>query len=194
MRTILMQPRRVPGMIAAAIVLLCCLSQFAVAADARLAIRQTNGLDVFYTLNEIEEITSEANELYVTTVGGTDIYVLSAIVRIDFILDATTGIDGPGNPPISINASHLFQNYPNPFSPETRIAFDLPAAGLVEIRIYDVTGRLIRTLVDEKRPTGFHSLKWDGRDNAGRAVASGTYFYKLTAPEVKESRKMILLR
>jgi len=179
---------------AAVILLLCGLSQIAV-ADSWLAIRQTNGHDWLYTLDEIERITYGENELYVTTADGTDVYDLDAIVRIDFLPDTTTvGVEGPGNRPTSIDPLHLFQNRPNPFSPETRIAFDLPLPGRAELRVYDVSGRLIRTLVDEKRPAGPYSVRWDGRDDAGRAVASGVYFYSLRAPGVEENRRMILVK
>jgi flagellar hook assembly protein FlgD len=195
MTTILTQPRRKLGMTAAVVVLLCGLSQLAVAADSWLAIHQTNDHEWLYTLNEIEHMTYGTNELYVTTANGTDTYALEAIVRIEFIPDTTTvGVDGPGGRPVSIDPSHLFQNYPNPFSPETQIAFDLPSAGRAEIRIYDAKGRLIRMLIDEKRPAGLNSVSWDGRDGTGRAVATGVYFYSLTAPGVDENRRMILVK
>jgi flagellar hook assembly protein FlgD len=75
----------------------------------------------------------------------------------------------------------------------TRIAFDLPKAGPVELVIYSVNGRLIRRLVKESRVAGRHTASWDGRDDAGEKVGSGIYFYQLTAPGVEESRRMILL-
>ena len=182
-------------MVAATVVLLCVISQIAMAGDAWLAVRQANGHDYMYTLNEIERITYGADELYVVRAGGTDTYALDDIVRIDFISDTTTvGVEGPGDRPISLDPRHLFQNAPNPFWPDTRIAFDLPAAGRAELRIFDVSGRLIRTLVDEKRPAGPHSVRWDGRDETGKAVPSGVYFYSLTAPGVDENRRMILVK
>jgi flagellar hook assembly protein FlgD len=88
---------------------------------------------------------------------------------------------------------HLFQNQPSPFSPETRISFDLPQAGPVELVIYGVNGRLIRRLVKDARPAGRHTASWNGRDDAGEKVGSGIYFYQLTALGVEESRRMILL-
>lgn len=180
---------------AAVVILLCGLSQIAMAGNVWLAVRQANGHDWLYTLNEIERITYGADELYVTTADGTDTYALDAIVRIDFVLDTTTvGVEGPGDRPISLDPKHLFQNIPNPFSPETRIAFDLPVAGRAELKIFDVSGRLIRTLVDERRPAGPHSVRWDGRDETGRAAPSGVYFYSLTAAGVEENRRMILVK
>ena len=195
MRTILMQPRKTLEVTAATLALICAISQLAVAADSWLAIHQTNGHDWLYTLSETEEITYGANELYVKTAQRIDTYALSSIESIEFIPYTTTvGVDGPGGGPISVGPSHLFQNYPNPFSPGTQIGFDLPSAGRAEIRIYDARGRLVRTLVDEKRPAGRQSVIWDGRDEAGRELASGVYFYSLKAPRVGEYRRMILVK
>lgn len=195
MKTRLKQPKRGFALAVTAVLLLCGLSQIALAGEAWLAVRQTNGHEWMYTLSEVERITYGADELYVIKADGTDTYALDEIARIDFIPDTTTvGVDGPGDRPISLDPRHLMQNAPNPFSPETRIAFDLPAAGRAELRIYDVSGRLIRTLVDEKRPAGPHSVRWDGRDETGRALSSGVYFYSLTAPGVDENRRMILVK
>jgi hypothetical protein len=192
---ILRVPRKGLGVAAAAVFLLCGLCQLATAAGSWLAVRQTNGHDWLYIINEIERITYDGDQLDVITVDGVDTYALDAIIRIDFIPDTTTvGVDGPGNRPVSIDPSHLFQNSPNPFSPETRIAFDLPTAGRAELRIYDVRGRLVRTLIDGKRAAGPQSVSWDGRDETGVEVASGVYFYSLNAPGVDESRRMILVR
>ena len=180
---------------AAVVTLLCCLSQIAASVDSWLAVRRTNGHDWLYILGDVEDITYGADELYVTTANGTDAYALDEVAGIDFVLGTTTvGVDGPGRPPVSVDPSHLFQNYPNPFSPYTQIGFDLPSAGRAEIRIYDAKGRLVRTLVDEKRPAGFNSVRWDGRDESGKAMASGVYFYTLTAPGVDENRRMVLVR
>jgi flagellar hook assembly protein FlgD len=92
-----------------------------------------------------------------------------------------------------VKAVHLFQNQPNPFSPETSIAFNLPMAGPVELVIYGVNGRRIRGLVKDTREVGRHTASWDGRDDAGEKVSSGIYFYQLTAAGAAESRRMILL-
>jgi predicted lipoprotein with Yx(FWY)xxD motif len=99
--------------------------------------------------------------------------------------------DEPIVPPA---ASYLLQNFPNPFNPVTRIRFGLMEPARVSLRIYDTSGRLVRTLVDGHRDMGHHAEEWDGRDAGGRAVASGVYFYKLEAGAFEETKKMILLR
>jgi len=195
MRTILAQLRKGWRPAASAILLLCGLSQIAMAVDSWLVIRQMNGHGWYYTLTDIERISYGGNELYVITSSGTDTFARETIVRIDFIPDTTTvGVDDPRDRPVSIDPSFLFQNRPNPFLPETQIAFELPLAGRAELRIYDVSGRLVRTLVDERRPAGPHSVMWNGRDETGRKVASGVYFYSLSAPGVDENRRMILVK
>ena len=175
--------------------MLCGPLQTAVTAESWVAVRQTNAHYWLYTLSEIERVMYVEDDLYVITPDGTDAYPLDAIVRIDFIPDtATVGVDGPGDRPASLDPIHLFQNTPNPFTPDTRIAFELPVAGRAELKVFDVSGRLIRTLVNEKRPAGPHSVRWDGCDDTGAAVASGVYFYTLTAPGVDENRRMILVK
>ncbi|UCH85455.1 MAG: T9SS type A sorting domain-containing protein [Candidatus Latescibacterota bacterium] len=90
--------------------------------------------------------------------------------------------------------NHLDQNFPNPFNPVTTIRFGLRAPALVTLRIYDVSGRLVRELVDEKRVAGTYKETWDGKNTAGKDVASGVYFYRLRAGGFDQSKKMILTR
>ena len=96
--------------------------------------------------------------------------------------------------PVTPLATYLEQNFPNPFNPSTRIAFGINEPGRVSLRIYDAAGRLVRTLINEEREAGVYSEAWNGRDNVGSAVASGIYFYNLTAGSFKETKKMVLLR
>jgi subtilisin family serine protease len=104
-----------------------------------------------------------------------------------------TGI-GDDTPTTSIPRFALEQNRPNPFNPTTRIAFSIPVPGQVQLRVYDVRGRLVRTLVDRQYEAGEWSVSWDGRDDHGRTVASGTYLYELRADDQRKVRKMGLLK
>jgi len=90
--------------------------------------------------------------------------------------------------------STLHPNYPNPFNPMTTIAFDLAVSGRVRIDIYSVDGRRIRTLIDGSYVAGRHTEVWNGRDQAGRAVASGTYLYIMEGPGIKQTRRMLLIK
>ena len=85
-------------------------------------------------------------------------------------------------------------NYPNPFNPETTIPFAVPDIVYVSIEIYDVLGQRVRTLVDDEMPAGNHSVMWNGRDDAGRGVASGVYLYRIISGEFVSQRKLMLVR
>jgi hypothetical protein len=92
------------------------------------------------------------------------------------------------------NGPRLGQNYPNPFNPSTVIGYEISTPGFVSLRIYDVRGKLVRTLVDENRAAGPHEVTWNGRTGTGAAVASGNYYYRLeTAGEILV-RRMVLLK
>jgi len=91
----------------------------------------------------------------------------------------------------------LFQNYPNPFNPNTSIQFTVnrgQSPVRITLKIYNIRGQLLRTLVNEDKAGGNYTILWDGRDEDGKAVSSGIYFYKLTAGSSSEVRKMVLLR
>ena len=89
----------------------------------------------------------------------------------------------------------LRQNVPNPFNPRTTIEFELSAQSAARLRVHDLAGRLIRTLLDRPRmPQGKHRAVWDGRDSAGRSVAAGSYIYRLEAGGSVFSRRMMLVR
>ncbi len=89
----------------------------------------------------------------------------------------------------------LYQNVPNPFNPSTVIRYDVPAGGgIVKLSIYDVTGRLIKTLVNEYNNAGRKRATWDGRNDDGTSVASGIYFYRMQAANFTATRKMLFLK
>jgi hypothetical protein len=88
----------------------------------------------------------------------------------------------------------LYQNQPNPFSGVTDIAFSLDKNDRVRLSVYDITGRLIRTLVDKPLEAGWHSESWDGLDTSGKPVASGIYIYLLKTTGKTISRKAVLMR
>jgi len=87
-----------------------------------------------------------------------------------------------------------FPNYPNPFNPTTRIEFELPRTETVELSVFGLDGRRIVKLVDEALPAGHHEVIWTGRDEHGKIVASGTYFYRLKAGTYTKTCKMTLLK
>lgn len=88
----------------------------------------------------------------------------------------------------------LEQNYPNPFNPSTTIVYRLGRASDVTITVLDLLGRKLRTLARKQQPAGKYSVHWDGKDDRGRAVASGVYFCRMKAGRVTQTKKMILIR
>ncbi|MDD3643213.1 MAG: FlgD immunoglobulin-like domain containing protein, partial [Candidatus Krumholzibacteria bacterium] len=91
-------------------------------------------------------------------------------------------------------ATAMSRCWPNPFNPVTTISFTLREKGPVSLKIYDVSGRLVRTLVEETRGAGRHEIVWDGRNDGGRGVASGIYFCRMVATEFERTEKMVLLK
>jgi Secretion system C-terminal sorting domain/Putative Ig domain len=88
----------------------------------------------------------------------------------------------------------LGQNYPNPFNPTTTISFGLPSEARINLKIYNIRGQLIDGLIDDVLEAGYHEIEWNGCDRYGQKVSSGVYFYKITAGEFSESKKMIMLK
>lgn len=88
----------------------------------------------------------------------------------------------------------LSQNTPNPFNPATTIRFSVPHGGQVQLAVYDVSGRLVRMLVNGTTNAGIHEVIWDGLDNSGREVASGVYMYRIHTGEDVAVRRMLLVR
>ena len=95
---------------------------------------------------------------------------------------------------IPVPENMLSQNFPNPFNPSTTIQFNIPRSGDVRLSIYNVKGQLVNTLVNEYLIAGQHSVVWEGRDNYGRDVASGIYFYRLETEGGVETKRMVLLK
>jgi hypothetical protein len=110
-------------------------------------------------------------------------------MKLEYFLDET-GVD-----PVVPTRLALRQNTPNPFSSGTAMAYDIPTDGThAKIEIFDVSGRLVRTLVDGPQSAGSMFAMWDGRDERGAAVASGTYYCRMAAEGFEKSIKLLLLR
>lgn len=114
------------------------------------------------------------------------------------------GNEGDATGPTSVSAAgdprtpekyELYQNVPNPFNPVTTIGYDVPeGGGRVTLRVYDTAGRLVRTLIDAVQTAGAKQITWGGLDGRGSPVATGVYFYRMSAPGFEVTRKMVLLK
>jgi hypothetical protein len=100
-----------------------------------------------------------------------------------------TGVD-----PRVPGTNSLGQNYPNPFNPTTTIGYGLASQALVTISVYDINGKLVRTLVSDTKPAGRYTVDWDGRNQAGNSVASGVYLSRMSAGSFVETKKLVLLK
>lgn len=89
---------------------------------------------------------------------------------------------------------YLNQNFPNPFNPSTTIAYGLPERSRTRLVVYNVLGQRVATLVDREQPAGRYKIVWDGRDAAGRPVASGVYIYRLQAGDFVATKKLVLVK
>jgi len=88
----------------------------------------------------------------------------------------------------------LHQNYPNPFNPTTQISYDLPETGDVQIMIYDLMGRKVKTLINSEQNTGFKTLQWNATNDRNESVSAGLYLYTIQAGKFREIKKMVLLK
>jgi len=104
-----------------------------------------------------------------------------------------SGVAGAPNEMV-IRVLSLDQNRPNPFRGQTAIKYQLPAESPVKINVYNISGQLVRTLVDAKQLPGYYNIAWNGRDNSGRPVSAGVYFYRLNAGDINLTKKMVLLK
>jgi hypothetical protein len=95
---------------------------------------------------------------------------------------------------LTIVETVLRQNAPNPFNGGTSIAFDLASGGSVDLAVFDIAGRLVKTLAHRDLPRGRHVVRWDGRSTSGHRVASGVYFYRLDVGHFSSTRKLLVVR
>lgn len=154
----------------------------------------TGGLRVINVANpvDLEEVAYGGTSFPATSVAvdGNDVYVGSDdgmyIMRLDPALVGVTTT--------SSFKSALHQNHPNPFNPSTTIRYELADAGRVNLTIYSVEGKHVRTLVDEVESAGSHDVVWDGRNDAGVRVGSGVYFCTMRAGSCVQTRRLVLLK
>jgi hypothetical protein len=130
---------------------------------------------------------STANSTDYALTGGDAVFTNNA--GTSFTVQSTVTAVGPVG-----QEDQLYQNYPNPFNPSTEIAFTMSRGGNAVLRIYDVEGKLVTTLVERNVESGQHRIQWNGNDANGRRVGSGIYFYRLLTPDFEQTRKMVLLK
>jgi hypothetical protein len=117
----------------------------------------------------------------------------TANVEERYVLKVGYGAPARNEADVAFARPRLVGASPNPFTPATEVRFAIPARGDVSLRVYDVAGRLVRTLVDEPLEAGAHSIHWDGRTDPGKQAAAGVYFLRLETAEGTANRKIVRL-
>jgi phosphatidylserine/phosphatidylglycerophosphate/cardiolipin synthase-like enzyme len=139
---------------------------------------------------------NDENTLILHSVGIANVYLQEFAARYHEAGGAgqiLVGVDDLAGSPGAITPT--FEAFPNPFNPLVNLRYTLPSNGMVSLKIYDIMGRLVRTIVDKKAEiAGFHSVSWDGRDSAGKAAASGVYVVQLESGTFVKTVKAILLK
>ena len=135
-----------------------------------------------------------------TNFVGTDVISVSAVDDrgvsgpISNIIFNVTGVLSSDDKPRIVDKFALHQNYPNPFNPVTTLRYDLPEDALVNITIYDIMGRSIRSLVNSNQSAGYRSIQWNATNNHGEPVSAGVYLYTIQAGDYSQTKKMVLLK
>ena len=134
----------------------------------------------------LQSVTTQGKYIFATC-GYGGLFILNN--------DLVAGLDPDDSVPACRSKHVLRQNQPNPFNPSTVIRFDLPEPAVVSLRVFDVTGRLVRVLLGgETVSAGTSEAVWNGRDDSDHTVAAGIYFYHLEAPAYSETRRMALVK
>lgn len=159
------------------------------------SIGRSAGDEPFTPIGSVAADPLEENYSYIdndiSSLSGLDVtYRLEAINT-----DGSTAILAERDVTVPRAELALHQNYPNPFNPGTVLSFTLPERAAVTLDIYDVSGRLVRRLVEgEEMEAGLREFHWDGNNDAGRSVSSGIYYCRLTAGKATVTRKLVLMR
>jgi len=165
------------------------ISYSSITEDLNCEMKYEKALIYKYNLNDL----NQANEIFKEIVDKNPNHILSkfALNELDIKQDnlgKTTGslVEVPNN--------YSIANYPNPFNPSTKIKYSLPIDGLVTLKVYDILGNEIATLVNEKKTAGTYEVEFNSNSIALNNLASGIYIYKITAGDFVSSKKMILLK
>jgi hypothetical protein len=149
--------------------------------------------DTTYTVQNLTPGATYFWKVLAKNIAGDSLW--STETNLFYVSENATSIKHP----VSSNPEtfELYPNYPNPFNPETTISYTLPqgkAQYPVQVRIYDILGRLVITLIDENQYSGYHLLKWNGKNNMDITMPSGVYYCVVQAGENKAVQKMLLVR
>ena|GEM_PF-894720 len=148
-----------------------------------------------WTMLNVHTTASTPLGTYILTITGKEIGgPVEHDVTIFLDVEEPTDVEDAGDNINTPRSFALFQNQPNPFNPETNISFSLPERTHASLIVYNIEGKKVRTLLDHDLGVGTHTVRWDGRDENGNAVASGVYLYRLRTKEFAQTMKMVLMK
>jgi hypothetical protein len=161
------------------------------ATDAGFAVLKNNNIISYAHLNNNGMVTlavDEEDKIWLGEMGTGELLMFDGNILI-----SVTNIKEETEMPVNFS---LFQNYPNPFNPTTKIKFSIPKSGTVQIKVYDLLGKEITTLVNEYKLAGTYELDFDAAspDGSGQVLPSGVYFYRMISGSYYETKKMMILR
>lgn len=139
-----------------------------------------------YTGEPIRVEDDKKVKAYATLPGWKDSNIVAGLFEID-----TTDIEDDTVKPY---VTELYQAYPNPFNPATNIGFSLADESEVSLKVYNIKGQLVKSLVDDNLPQGIHNIVWQGTNNKGMRVGSGVYFYRLSTSDYDKVRKVLMIK
>ncbi len=181
---------------------------------AIVSIRNTDSLTMGLGSIVIEDKSTDSWSLATVLIDYTEVGGTPGFAVVQFVLEDRTGGDPPSRDaffiiddvelslatainddnPIVPDKSHLYNNYPNPFNPETTIKYHLAKSSQVRLIIYNQLGQVVTTLVNEHQSAGAKTVSWDGMDISGTQLSSGVYIYRIEAGDFVASKKMMLLK
>lgn len=123
--------------------------------------------------------------------GNTEDWLRPSSWGILEVINGPTAVETEETTPMTF---HLYENYPNPFNPSTKVVFDLPKTEQVNVAVYNILGQKVRVLASKKFTAGKHALRWDGKDDHGKAMSSGIYFLKFQSDSYSATQKMVLMK
>ena len=155
-----------------------------------------NDTTISISSNSLDQLLSESSQsdaviTYLVEASDEEFTVASSDGGL-FVLNR--GLLNADNVQLYPETFALHQNYPNPFNPVTSIRYDLPQDELVNIKVYDMLGRIVRSLVNSQQAAGYHSVKWGATSDRNEPVSAGLYIYTIQAGEFRHYRKMVLLK
>lgn len=156
------------------------------------------GQNAGFPLDENHQVGTSVDLTYVDPAGsGVWFYRVTAVDVHENEGDGSNEVEVTDATDVAADLPGRFAfhgNHPNPFNPRTEIGFDLAGERLVKLKVFTVEGRCLRTLVDQVMPRGSHNVIWDGRDAAGRRLASGVYWCRLEAGDFVATHKMVMVK